>query len=291
MFGKAFTHSTLRTYITGFGALFNDIWISRKDADKDEVQKVKVPIIYASKEQYYSRLTEKTAKQGFTLPALAYVITGMTRADDRRKAAKSEKVMIKNGIYGAEQPSEWKIDITLSIITGSQTDMNSIVEQICPYFDPSFSIKLKLLEDTIDYVDTTVINMDPTISLEENNFEAVGNTGDKRRLTWSMNFYFYAKIFGPVYVMDSTVDLSTIPFDIINPPASLGKRIAKVIVDTHSGGESGKYFDYPSLDEFPRVQRISVEEIENEIVITNETFNDGKVRNIVPDPLDVDEID
>lgn len=297
MFGKVFYNKLFRSYTLGFGTLFNNIVIGRFDANNVLKEKVLVPLIYSSKEQYFTR-AEKDGnnpdiadqdKIALKLPLMAYIQSSISREDARKTAAKNEKELIKNNPYFVEQPSQWKIGMTLSIIAGSQTDMDQIIEQILPYFSPSFTYKLNLLKDTINYVDKVNVELND-ISYTENNFD--GPEWQRRRLVVDIGFSFIAKLFGPVYLDESLVDANYVPLipDIIPAPNSLGKPIHTVVVDMHNGGDSGEYYDYPSLDKFPRVSRTTTEmngEIPESVT---ENFNDGKVRNIVLEPFDITDI-
>lgn len=283
MFGKVFYNSTFRTYVSGFGTLFSEIVISQQDSTKKIKNKIKVPIVYSSKEQWYSKVKNPEDKEAaLILPIICYVQNGISRKDDRRKAQKSEKVMIENPPYAVEAPQDWEMQMKMTIIAGSQHEMDQIIEQIIHYFDPSFTVKFILCKETINYVHECPITL-TTVSEVENNW-----MGDatRRRITYELQFRFIIKHFGPIYVVPGT-NLSNLPFDLIEQPKSLGTPVKKVMVDIHHGGESGEYFNYTELQGFPRNHRTIMEMVDGTIIETTEDFYDGKIRNIVPIPLDI----
>lgn len=283
MFGKIWYNRTLKTYILGFGTLFNDIIIGQYDDNGKVQKKIKVPLQYSSKEQWYSNLKLPGDKEAaMILPTMCFMQNGIERKDDRRKAQKAEKVMIENHPFAVEAPQDWELKIKLSVIAGSQIEMDQIVEQIMHYFDPSFTIKLILCKGTINYVHDCPITL-MSVSEADNNW-----LGDptRRRINYDLQFRLIIKHFGPIYVVPGT-DLSSLDFDLIEQPKSLGAPVEKIMVDVHHGGESGKYFNYTELQAFPREHRITVETEEGNIIEVFEDFYDGKIRNVVPFPKDV----
>ena len=55
---KTFYHGTIRRLVIGFGTLFNDIHIQRKDSDGNVVLDYKVPFAYGPKEKFIARLNQ-----------------------------------------------------------------------------------------------------------------------------------------------------------------------------------------------------------------------------------------
>ena len=51
-----FYHQTIRKVVVAFGALFNDIYISRLDDNNAEVERIKVPIGYGPQQKFIRRL-------------------------------------------------------------------------------------------------------------------------------------------------------------------------------------------------------------------------------------------
>ena len=58
MLGSTFYHETMRKCVVGFGTLFNDIHITRKDSSGNVTQSMKVPLAYGAKQKFLTRLTE-----------------------------------------------------------------------------------------------------------------------------------------------------------------------------------------------------------------------------------------
>ena len=53
-----FYHGSIRKLVVGFGSIFDEIYISRKNADDTEEKKIKVPISYGPKEKFIRKIRE-----------------------------------------------------------------------------------------------------------------------------------------------------------------------------------------------------------------------------------------
>ena len=82
MLGTYFYNETIRKAIVAFGALFNDIYIVRKDAAGVVVQQLKVPLAYGPKQKFIIRLEADPnldQKVAIKLPRIAFEISGLGR--------------------------------------------------------------------------------------------------------------------------------------------------------------------------------------------------------------------
>ena len=57
MFGTYFYNESMRRMTIGFGQIFNNIQIKRKNSSGDVVQSIRVPLAYAPKEKFLLDLT------------------------------------------------------------------------------------------------------------------------------------------------------------------------------------------------------------------------------------------
>ena len=55
MLGNTFYHETIRKVVIGFGTLFNDIHITRKNSSGAIVQSMKVPLAFGPKQKFLVR--------------------------------------------------------------------------------------------------------------------------------------------------------------------------------------------------------------------------------------------
>ena len=56
MFGEHFYHKQIRNTVIAFGTIFNNVNIKRLDSSGNPLQNIKVPLSYAPKEKFISKI-------------------------------------------------------------------------------------------------------------------------------------------------------------------------------------------------------------------------------------------
>lgn len=186
MFGQKFYHGSIRQMIVLFGKIFNNISIDRVDRNGSPVgSPIKIPIVYGPKQKWYTRLIEDpnagdTATQKHTqvtLPMMAYEMKGLSYDPNRKLQTANRNVKIKAGDHSKYlfqyNPVPWNIKFSLYIYVKSHVDGLRIVEQICPYFTPDFTVTNKDIPELSMEKDIPIIlqavtkddalNSDPTV--------------------------------------------------------------------------------------------------------------------------------
>ena len=90
---RQFYHETVRNIIVGFGTLFNDIHVVRKNNSGAITQSMKVPLAYGPKQKWLARLDQDAgldSKVAITLPRLGFEIQNLTY-DPARKLNRVQK--------------------------------------------------------------------------------------------------------------------------------------------------------------------------------------------------------
>jgi len=78
-----FRHNIIKMVVSGFGTLFNDIWVAKFDANGAELERYKVPLSYGPKQKFIVRLEQETPelirnfesyrpRMGFELTNISY---------------------------------------------------------------------------------------------------------------------------------------------------------------------------------------------------------------------------
>lgn len=198
-----FYHGSIRKLVVAFGSLFNNIYITRFEADGTEQKRIKVPLSYGPKEKFYRKIREldeadpaRIAVENI-LPRMSFEITSMIY-DTNRKLNSLNKMYSKRDEADAtisynysEVP--YTIDFSLNIMNRSIDDGYQILEQILPYFTPDFTISMNFtdLDKKIDV--PIVLNSVNTIE----DYEGILN--DRRRtITHTLAFQAKSYIFGPI---------------------------------------------------------------------------------------------
>ena len=177
MLGSTFYHETIRKVVIGFGTLFNDIHITRKDSSGNVQQSMKVPLAFGPKQKFLVRLREdpNIAKSvAITLPSIGFEI-GAISYDPARKLNKIQKVK-KAGTSGNKvdtqyMPVPYNIDFELYAMSKNSDDALQIVEQILPYFQPEYTITINDIVQMSNKRDVPIILTG--ISYEDNTKETL----------------------------------------------------------------------------------------------------------------------
>lgn len=193
MFGY-FYNTSIRRYILLMGELFNGIQVSRTRGDVTTFQKV--PITYASKERFISKLNKinsttseyDIAKIETILPRMYLHMVDMVYNPLFKTNASMREIKWRDHEEKSSirfNPVPYKFIFELGIYTRFEDDMFQIAEQIFPYFQPNFAVRIKELHDTSTIIDRDVQVTIQSISMTED-LEGDGTT--RRRLEW--NFIF-----------------------------------------------------------------------------------------------------
>ena len=94
MFGTYFYNESMRRMTIGFGQIFNNIQIKRRDSNGNITQSIAVPLAYAPKEKFLARLDAQPnlseREFAITLPRMSFEISGISY-DSSRKLTRVQK--------------------------------------------------------------------------------------------------------------------------------------------------------------------------------------------------------
>ena len=192
-----FYHQVTRKLIVGFGSLFSNIKLERKDKEGLTQQTIAVPITYSPKEKWLVRVEQDPTLENhtyITLPRLAFEITGINY-DSSRKTARGGMITCgdANGLTRTFAPTPYNIDISLYALTKTTEDGLQIVEQILPFFTPELTMSIKTIPEMNVTTDVPIILNGVSV-----NDEYDGDFQTRRFVTWTFNFTLKANFFGPV---------------------------------------------------------------------------------------------
>lgn len=198
---RYFYFQLTRKYVILFGNMFNNITIKRLNRDVSppvELERIKVPILYAPKEKYIARLRSDPDLQReiqVALPRMSFEIVGLTYDSTRkqnsllRNATPSSSTKVNSQYVGVP----YDLNFELNIYTRNIDDGTHIVEQILPYFNPDYTVTTSMIPEMGFLKDIPIILNSVNYDIEhEGNFDAV------RFVTWRLNFTVKAHYYGPV---------------------------------------------------------------------------------------------
>ena len=148
-----FYHQSIRKAVVIFGTLFNDIQVKKPDDTY-----IKIPLTYASKQKWFSRLIQKmthlnddgrvdtTEVESMTFPRMAYILNSL-QYDPSRKISSVQKIVAKDSNEPKDSrrkrifaPVPYTLSFELYLISRTMEDGLQIIEQIVPFFTPRFSV-------------------------------------------------------------------------------------------------------------------------------------------------------
>jgi hypothetical protein len=203
MFGTYFYNETIKRCVSVFGTLFNNIQFKKVKADGTVLSAPMVPISYGPKQKFLDRISEEANlsdrnRSAISLPRMAFELTGFEYDVQRQqnKLIRAVKpVMETNGKKGFQYaPAPYNLNFTLSILTKNMSDALQIVEQILPYFQPEYTVTMKMVDDMADHRDVPIILNSVSFT---DDYE--GSMEDRRIIEYTLDFTMKTYFFGPIY--------------------------------------------------------------------------------------------
>ena len=253
MIGNYFYNESTRNVVVGFGSVFNNIQLAKKDAAGNVAQTMKVPLAYGPKAKWLARLREDPAlnkKVAVTLPRIGFEISGLSY-DPNRKLNKSIKVKKAPNGTNAEQiksgfmPVPYNVDFELFIMSKNSDDALQIIEQILPYFQPDYTVTM-IESRTMD------TKRDIPFILESVNYEDsyAGSLTDTRRITYSLSFTAKIYLYGPISTSAVIKKVSADLYDNTAGESPFRKERVTVTPNPTSADKDDTYTYTTTLDFF-----------------------------------------
>ena len=199
---RQFYHETIRNIIVGFGTLFNDIHVIRKNNSGVITQSMKVPLAYGPKQKWLARLDQDAgldSKVAITLPRLGFEIQNITY-DPARKLNRVQKFKkVKSSASNSNKldtqfmPVPYNLNIQLYAMAKQSDDALQMVEQILPYFQPDYTLTIKDMPEM-------GVARDIPIVLNSINYEDnyKGDYAERRAIMYTLDFTTKFYLYGPV---------------------------------------------------------------------------------------------
>lgn len=205
MFGSHFYHQKVRKCVAMFGALFNNIYVIRKNSSGASTSQLKVPLAYGSKNKFIERIKEMPdlvtdTKVAIKLPRMSFEISSFQYDGQRQlqKVANFNKASgIANDVVQRKKfyvPVPYNIGFDLAMYAKNQDDALQIVEQIIPYFNPQYSLTMKPFPaDFPDIKEDVQIILD-NVQLSD---DYEGALESRRTIVYTLSFTMKVNFYGP----------------------------------------------------------------------------------------------
>ncbi len=200
-----FYFATIRKITVAFGTLFNNIRVVRHEFSGgvgDELKTIKVPLSYASGSKWYVHRrqdvpAQSTIQTKVSLPRIGFELTGLEYDADRKVNTLNNTVKTDetnpDSFFRQLNPSPYNFSFDVHIAVKNMDDGLQIVEQILPYFQPSYTLNIKDIPELAISKDVKVVFAG--IGLTD---DYEGSFDDDRILIWTLSFvvkgYLYPAI-------------------------------------------------------------------------------------------------
>ena len=197
MLGTYYYHEIIRKTIVSFGTLFNAISIRHDDKSGNTYSELKVPLAYGPSQKFLARLEQQADLNkpvGITLPRMSFEMNFVSYDSSRKTGiTQTFKASDGNNVKKVFMPVPYNIGFELNILAKLNDDALQIIEQILPYFQPSFNL-------TVDLVKSIGEKRDIPIVLDSINFQDdyEGDFSTRRALIYTLGFTAKTYLFGPV---------------------------------------------------------------------------------------------
>jgi len=244
MFGTWFYHKRVRTAVSVFGSMFNNLYVLRQNSSGATISQVKVPLSYAPKRTFLERLQQMNygedaeRRVAMKLPRMSFEITSMTY-DAVRQLPKTN-IFSSQGTTSAKRNKfytavPYDIAFDVNVYAKSQDDALQIVEQILPYFNPQYTVSVKPFSDTFPDIKEDVPISLQSVTMSDD-FE--GSVGDRRTIVYTLSFNMKISFYGPVsesplirevnnnlYILEGDSDLERFQIRLQTTPTPSGVSV------------------------------------------------------------------
>ena len=273
-----FYHEHIKTAVAVFGSVFNDIVIKRKDG-----KVLPVPIAYGPRDKLLEgHKIHKQSEEAIDriLPRMSYELISMNYDPERKLTNKMVQTKTPD-IPGISRqitkvPVPYSLDFTLYIVTKNLNDGWQIMEQILPYFTPTYSVRVKSFPADGD-PKTPLTNQyfDMPITLNSSSWadDYQGNITEKRIVEWSLEFAVKVNLYGQINTSSIILDSRAVVAAVNDKPLASLRR-----GEITTGAEVG-YVNLKDSDQKPNFTNDS----DYSPAITNFIDSDGTLIKIVRD--------
>ena len=239
---RHFYFQLTRKYVVAFGNMFNNISLIRTNRETgSELERIKVPLMYAHKEKYFARLNSDPDLQKSTqisLPRMSFELMGITYDPSRKQNSllrSGNKANTASRVSSQYMGVPYDLEFELNIYARNIDDGTHIIEQILPYFNPDYTVTVNVIPEIGFLKDVPIILNTVNNSVEhEGNFDAV------RYITWRLTFTMKANYYGPV---NTQKIIREVDVNIYNDPSLKAGYLIRINTDD---GNNGTY----KIDDF-----------------------------------------
>ena len=195
-----FYHRITRKIVVAFGNMFNNLKMVRYSNDGlTEIERITVPVAYATKEKFYTRLTQDptlSKEVQITLPRMSFELASITYDPLRKRVPHNKHYTANNSTtFKSVTSTPYNFEFNLNVYVRNTEDGTQIIEQILPYFNPDYTVTIDLIGFPESKVDVPIVLN--SISNDVSN-DVGGYDDPTRMIIWTLNFSAKGYLYGPI---------------------------------------------------------------------------------------------
>lgn len=209
MISNYFFDHQIETYLRQFVAIFYGLQVKTGIGDCGETEMITVPIVIGDKDRVVAAIQSgNTQNRMFSIPAMSVYLSGLVRADDRRRTPGllDQRVTLRAGgifpddltVVKRAMPIPYDATIELSIYASNNNQMHQILEQILVMFDPDIQIQKSDAE--FDWTRLTRVEL-----VDIGNESNYPSGTDRRIIVWNITFKVPIYLSVPMGIKDDLV--------------------------------------------------------------------------------------
>ena len=203
MIGRHFYHESVKAAVAVFGSLFNNIVVKRRDG-----KLVPVGIAYGPRSKWLeAQKALRPEEEMFEkiLPRLSYELVAMSYDVNRKTTNKNTIIRTPDTLGTPRQkvqnPVPYNLNFSLYLETKNLNDGWQILEQILPFFTPSYTVQVRHFPADADSetpLPTNAYDMPITLQAITWTDDWTGVITERRTIEWTLEFETKIYLHGPV---------------------------------------------------------------------------------------------
>jgi len=192
-----FYYQMFRKYILAIHHILSDIIVQRFDKNGNITKEIKVPVTLGGKTMMFQILENEVDIVGPILPRISFILSGLN-IDEERKENPINKYYVdlpdgtnEEFIYSGKP---YNIHFSVTVWTKYVEDLFQIIEQICVFFNPDFSV-------TVNEIEELNLKRDVTIMLNDDidiNISSDFEEGSEREVSADLTFILKGYLYPPI---------------------------------------------------------------------------------------------
>lgn len=192
-----FYHGHIRRIVAVFGTLFNNISVVKFDSDGHAVSTIKVPLAYGPRQKFLARLSGQQnlqdPKLAIRLPRMSFEITSLSYdTTTRHQKGLTRPIFTSDGKKQVLYPTTYRLGMQLAILSKNSDDGLQILEQILPYFQPTYTVTIREIDNNFK----TDLPFTLTSVSTSDDYESDFLT--RRSIIHTLDFETEVRFYGPV---------------------------------------------------------------------------------------------